>query len=293
MCQPGLHLGGFVRGEVVQDQVHVQLDRHVAVNDPQEAHEVLGGVSIPTVGQHLPGGDVEGRIQVGGAVALVVVGHGSRSARPHGQSWLGPVQGLALGLLVDAEHHSALGRVQVQPHHVHQLLFEGRIIGDLEGLHLPRLEVVVLPDLPHTVLADPHSSGQAPSGPVGGAISRQFLLRQSHHLRHRPLGQPRLAAPTGANHSHPRHTPLWKAPPPTPDCVGAHAHAPSDLVVGHPFASQQQSSRLQHRSVTPRSRLREPLQRRPVFPGHRQRFRRWHHLHTASLWASPIWPPDH
>ena len=67
------------------------------------------------VGEDLPGRDVHRGEQVGGAVALVVVGHRPGTSRDHRQARLGPVHCLALGLLVEAEHHCAAGRVQVHP----------------------------------------------------------------------------------------------------------------------------------------------------------------------------------
>ena len=49
--------------------------------------------------------DVERGEQRGGAVALVVEGHGARLAALHRQARLGPVERLNLGFLVDREDH--------------------------------------------------------------------------------------------------------------------------------------------------------------------------------------------
>ena len=79
-------------------------------------------------------GDVERGEQAGDAVADVVVGASLGHARHHRQDRLGAVQGLDLGLLVDAEHHRALGRVVVEPDDVDDLLDEQRVGGQLERL---------------------------------------------------------------------------------------------------------------------------------------------------------------
>ena len=106
------------------------------------------------VGEHLAVGDVERGKEISGAVAFVVVRHGTGPAGAQGQTGLGSIQRLALGLLVEAEQHRALWRIHVQADDVDQLLFEVRVVGDLEGVDSPRLEVVVRPDSGHSILAD-------------------------------------------------------------------------------------------------------------------------------------------
>lgn len=75
-----------------------------------------GRVALVAVGEDLTGRDVERGEQVGGAVALVVMGHRAGSAWSHRQAGLGAVQGLALGLLVEAaEHHRPPRGVPTRP----------------------------------------------------------------------------------------------------------------------------------------------------------------------------------
>ena len=82
---------------------------------------------------------VERGEQGGGAVALVVVGHRAGAAGLHRQARLGAVERLDLALLVDAQHQRLLGRVEVQPDDVGQLLGEARVVGELERSHPVRL----------------------------------------------------------------------------------------------------------------------------------------------------------
>jgi hypothetical protein len=75
--------------------------------------------------------DVQSREQRGGAVALVVVGHGAEPARLDRQSGLGAVECLNLRLLVDREHHRMRRRIDVQADDVPELGGEG---GSLDSL---------------------------------------------------------------------------------------------------------------------------------------------------------------
>ena len=76
------------------------------------------------VGEDLAGGEVHRREQVDRAVAFVVVGHRAGPARLHRQRGLGAIQRLALGFLVEAEHHRPRRRVEIQADDIDQLLLE-------------------------------------------------------------------------------------------------------------------------------------------------------------------------
>src|SRR5215211_4250524 len=102
--QPAVHGGGLVGGQVVQDDVHVEVGRDGAVDLVQEGDEVGAGVAGTDVGDDLAGGDLEGGEQVAGAVALVVVGGSGRGGGQHGQGGGGAVERLDLGLVVHREH---------------------------------------------------------------------------------------------------------------------------------------------------------------------------------------------
>ena len=57
-------------------------------------------------------------------MADVVVAAALGGARHHGQDRLEAVERLDLGLLVDAKHHGPLGRIEVEPDDVSDLLDE-------------------------------------------------------------------------------------------------------------------------------------------------------------------------
>jgi len=64
----------------------------------------------------------------------------------HWERRLAACQRLYLGLLVHAQHHRGLGRVEVEPDDVIDLLREQRIIGQLEVLAAMGLQLEGLPD---------------------------------------------------------------------------------------------------------------------------------------------------
>src|SRR5690606_15008559 len=135
--QPALHGRCLVGRQVVQDDVDVQVLGDVAVDLVQERDEVGGGVRRADVGDHLPGGDLQGGEQVTGAVALVVVGGPCRGGRQHRQRGRGAVERLDLGLLVHREHRGGDRRVHVQGDDVADLVHELRVRGDLELVLAP------------------------------------------------------------------------------------------------------------------------------------------------------------
>jgi hypothetical protein len=124
-------------------------------------------------------------------------GHRARAPGAQGQAGLGPIQCLALCLLIKAEHDRPLRWVHVEADHIDQLLLESGVVGDFEGLDLPRLQVVVVPDAGDRVLADPDLGGEPTRSPVGGTIVRLLVLGQPQDLGHRP-GWERCRGAAGA-----------------------------------------------------------------------------------------------
>jgi len=86
-------------------------------------------------------------------ITLVVVRHGAGPARHHRQARLGPVQCLALGLLIEAEHHRPFRGIHGQPDDVDELGLEVRIVGALKvsvlhGLRLWSAQTLAMVSLP-------------------------------------------------------------------------------------------------------------------------------------------------
>ncbi|KQO44998.1 hypothetical protein ASF08_08285 [Methylobacterium sp. Leaf85] len=78
--------------------------------------------------------DVEGGEQVGRALAAIVMGSTLRLARSHRQYGRGAGQFLDLRLLVDAQNHGPMRRSHIEADDVPDLVDEGGIGRELEGL---------------------------------------------------------------------------------------------------------------------------------------------------------------
>ena len=137
------------RAAVVHDEVDVEVGRHVALDRVEELAELLRAVAGHAFADDRSGLHVERGEQRGRAVPLVVVGAPLGLAGPHRQQRLGAVQRLDLAFLVDAEHHGALRRVEIEPDDVAHLLHEQRIGRELEGLDAVRLQAEGAPDAMH------------------------------------------------------------------------------------------------------------------------------------------------
>ena len=82
---------------------------------------------------HLTGGYVKSGKQGGGAVSDVVVGYSLHVSQAYRQQWLGSIESLHLGLLVDAEHHCLLRGVQVEADDVLDLLDLAEALAERAG----------------------------------------------------------------------------------------------------------------------------------------------------------------
>ena len=110
--QPGPDLGVLVGAGVVHDQVHVLTLRN------RLCRSGAGSPGIPGAG----------------GVADVVMSDALQVAQAHGRQGLRPVQGLDLRLLVDAEHHPLVQRIQIEADDVPELFDKEGIGGELERL---------------------------------------------------------------------------------------------------------------------------------------------------------------
>ena len=210
------------------------------------------GQALPDhrAGQHVQCGE-----QGGGAVAPVVVGH--RLARPCiiGSDGWRAVQCLHRGLLVHAQHDRLLGRVQVQPDDIDQLLLKLRVVGQLECLDPVRFQP------PRSTPAAPclrHPAPRPSSGSSNGFALRVEFLVRSRSRRSCPAGSrvsghdPRGPARTSPN--PPRRT--GHATPPSP----ATPQRPRDPRVRHTIGRHQQRLRPHHLPMRPGLRPRQRLQ---------------------------------
>src|SRR5215472_12920582 len=104
--------------------------------------------------------------QGGGAVALVVMGHGATTAALHRQPRLGAVERLDLALLIDRQHQRMLGRVDIEADNILNLSGKRGIVGQLELPDPMRLQTARCPDPLHAAEADASGLGNRPPGPM-------------------------------------------------------------------------------------------------------------------------------
>src|SRR5260370_2536903 len=98
--EPPLDLGMLVGGVVVGDGMDNPARPDSALDGVEELDELLVGVAGHAAADYGAVEDVEGGKQGGGAVTLVVVGHGAAFAGLHGQARPGAVARLHLPILV-------------------------------------------------------------------------------------------------------------------------------------------------------------------------------------------------
>ena len=121
--EPGAHLGVLVGGVVVEDDVDGLARRNLGVDGVEEADELLVAMAGHVTADDGAVEHVERGEERGGAVALVVVGHGAEPSLLHRQAGLGAVERrrLDLALLVHRQHDGVRRRVDIEPDDVPEL----------------------------------------------------------------------------------------------------------------------------------------------------------------------------
>lgn len=193
-------------GVVVEDGVDGLACRNFALDGIQEADGLL-----MTMALHAAAGDfalkyVESSKQGSRAVAFVVVGHCASPAFLQGQTGLGAVQRLDLGLLVDAEDNGMSGWINIEANDVADLGGKLRVIGELEGANTVRCQAMGTPDALNRGQADARHLGHHPSSPMGRLAGR-FAQGQGHNPLDHFVGQPWGSAKAGSCHAADRRRP--------------------------------------------------------------------------------------
>src|SRR4030042_3310866 len=133
---------------VIHYQVQFHFNREFSIQTFQEFEKLLMPVPSKTLPDDLTLSQFERRKECRGAVALVVMGHGSTAAFFQRQTRLRAIQRLNLTFLVHAEHQAFLRRIEIETHYVSQFLQKPGIPRQLERLYSVRLKTMTLPDLP-------------------------------------------------------------------------------------------------------------------------------------------------
>ncbi len=149
LAQPVPHLRVLVRAIVVREDVNLETVRNLPVDLLEESQPLQMGVPRLGAVDQLAFQVAHRREQAHGAVPNVVVSAGAKVSDTERQGGLGALQRLALALLVAAQHHGLLGRVQVQADHTPELAFELFVAGEFECLGAVRLEALLVPYAPH------------------------------------------------------------------------------------------------------------------------------------------------
>ena len=165
-------------------------------------------------------------------MALVVMGHASPPGPAScGKRRLGPVEGLDLALLVDAQHDGLVGRVEVEAHDVGQLLGEARVAAELEvrtrwGARpwASQIRWTVAGLTPWAAAIVRQLQWVAPGGVVWSVASTMALMRSALDRR--------LAAPSRGRLGQRRRAAVGEAGPPQDDRRAADAELVGDAVVG-------------------------------------------------------------
>ena len=178
---------------VVQNDMDVLIGGHRLVDGAQKLDELDRAMPLVALREHFAGRHVQGGEQRRGPVPSVVVCAPFRQARAHRQHRLGTVQGLHLRLLVDAQDHGTLGRMQVQADDIAHFLDEQRVLRQLEGLAAVGLQGERPPDAADRRRTHPAQAGHRACTPVRGVAGHRFQGGGHHALHVRVRHRPRRA----------------------------------------------------------------------------------------------------
>lgn len=215
--EPLADLGVLVGGIVVEDHVDRLTGGDLRLDQIEKADEFLVPMPMPlhVAADHGPVEYVERREQRGGAVALVIMGHGAGSPLLERQAGLGSVEGLDLALLVERQDDRVGGWRDIKADNVAQLVDELGIIGKLELPNAVRLQAMGAPDPVNRTGADPRFAGHQRGRPMG-RLTRRFLTRPggnpNEHLRGQRRDARRAGLVTQQTFNPFLHEPLLPAP---------------------------------------------------------------------------------
>ena len=133
----------------------------------EETEELLVAVPVLAEPGHLPGGDFQGGEQGGGAMADVVVAAWLVVTRLHRKHFLGAVQHLDLGLLIDTQHDRVSRRVQIQAYNIGNFGLQFRVGEERERASAFHVRTpVLLPGLGDRGPVHTQAGSQQPTRPV-------------------------------------------------------------------------------------------------------------------------------
>jgi hypothetical protein len=163
-----------------------------------------------------------------------------------------------LTLFIHAEHDGPLGRVEIEPHDIGELLHKTGITRHLEGLHPVRGQTVGIPNPVYRGSAHPDGSGQSAAAPVRLA-RRLLLLSRADNRLHLGGAVTGLAPSSRRDLGQALQASLGKAPLPLADGGLADPKLAPDLLGSNP------GQRRQHDAGSPHDSLGSSLSADPAF----------------------------
>ncbi len=218
----------------------IRIDRHEVVHEAEE----FNAAPARLVGCcDLAGGDLEGRKERRGAIALVVMAPaGQRSATGQLQVTLGALQRLDRGLLINANDNRVLGRRHIEADHVRGLGHERWIIALAPGFAPGEIDLVLPQHAPDVLLMHiAEVLGDQRCSPAGITFGHRLVQHREDapvSLRRIDLGLPRPLAVL-----EPFQAFICKAVPPRADDRLFDPNHPRNRPRARPFRRQQYDPR--------------------------------------------------
>ena len=269
--KPMFDVGMRMRAVVVQDQMKIQPAWRLAVEVAHKLQEFLVPMTRITGADNRPLQHVERCKQRCRPVTLVVTGHRSTATFFHRQPRLGPVQGLNLRLLINAQNQRFLGGIQIKPDDVGQLFHEPLIFRHLERLDPVRLKSMRLPDPSDGHVAHADLFGQRSCAPMRGIRWKRMQSPLDDEIHRLFLRAPRTRS-MRCVFPDSRRPLLLKTVSPKNDGRSGCAQAFGDRIVRDALGGQKTDARPQHDPLGRSPCLNPGLQGPSLFRCHRQTF---------------------
>ncbi len=208
--------------------MHISPRGHGLVDLSQEFQELLCPMARHAITDDRARFHVQRCEQCGRAMALVIVRYGRGTALLERQSGLGPVGCLDLRLFVNAEHDRPVGRIEVKPDDIGDLLLELWVIRDFEPLCEMRFRASFRLYAADARWRNAHGFGHQRPARVR-CIGWGFLHRLGDHLQPCFHGQRRHTRGARLIALEPRHAFIQIPRLTAPDRRLRHAGPPHDL----------------------------------------------------------------
>ena len=156
----------LVGAVIVHDEMDIESTRHLRLDCIQKLSELHRAMTTVKLAHDLTCLGLERRKQRGRTVPLVIMSAPLGLARPHRQQWLGSIERLNLGLLIDTKHDGVFWRINVQPDNVTHLLDQQWVGRQLERFGPMRLQTEGSPDAVYGHVIQPRGFRHPPHAPV-------------------------------------------------------------------------------------------------------------------------------